>query len=264
MKYTSTITPKRSLAALGAGAVLTLALTGCLPSSNSGNDGDSSPAAQEQSAAPATSSASSSASGRGGEDSPTAKSTTKAAKDAPAAAPAGAGKLTEPGTELKFGEVAYTHSNTGEQGTDKYKEATHETKVTKIVKGGEADLAELKDASKFAGQVPYYVFTDVTLTSLSKPSAGIGDPRIQGHLKDGTEAQKLIVMGTMGECDSTNFETEGDGDAFTYVVGSTKTICSVFLAPAGDEVTTASYDDSNFNYENYKDNKYRDSPITWG
>lgn len=261
MKYTTSPTTKRSLAALGAGAALTLALTGCLP--GSGNDAGSSPAAQEQSAAPATSAAPTS-SERRGEDTATAKSTTKAAKDESAAAPAAAGKLTEPGTELKFGEVAYTHSNSGEQGTDKYKEATHETKVTKIVKGSEADLAELKDAAKFAGQIPYYVFTDVVLTSLSKPSAGIGDPRIQGHLKDGTEAQKLIVMGTMGECDSTNFKTEGDGDAFSYVVGSTKTICNVFLAPAGDEVTTASYDDSNFNYENYKDNKYRDSPITWG
>ncbi|MFC8302124.1 hypothetical protein ACFUCV_00390 [Specibacter sp. NPDC057265] len=260
MKSTTSPAPKRSLAALGAGAALTLALTGCLPSPGAGNDGDSSPAAQEQSAAAATPESTSASSDRGGEDSPTTAAATKAATNAPAAA----GKITEPGTELKFGEVAYTHSNSGEQGTEKYKEATHETKVTKIVKGSEADLAALKDASKFAGQIPYYVFTDVTLTSLSKPSAGIGDPRIQGHLKDGTEAQKLIVMGTMGECDSGNFKTEGDGDAFSYVVGSSKTICSVFLAPAGDEVTTASYDDSNFNYENYKDNKYRDNPITWG
>ena len=255
MLHTPPLTPKRSLAALGAGAALTLALTGCLPSADPASDEGSTPAAQEQSA---TATPSSSARDRGGNDSPT----TQAATDEAAAA--GAGKLTEPGTKLKFGEVAYTHSNSGDKGTEKYKEATHETKVTKIVQGSEADLAALKDAAKFAGQVPYYVYTDITLTSLNKPSAGIGDPRIQGHLKDGTEAQKLIVMGTMGECKSGTFKTEGDGDAFTYVVGSSKTECSVFLAPAGDAVTTASYDDSSFNYENYKDNKFRDSPITWG
>ncbi len=259
MFHMITTTPKRSLAALGAGAALTLALTGCLPSASPANDDGSTPAAQEQSAAATPPS---SAQGRGGDDSPTTQAATKAAADDAAATEAG--KLTEPGTKLKFGEVAYTHSNSGDKGTEKYKEATHETKVTKIVQGDEADLAALKDAAKFAGQVPYYVFTDITLTSLSKPSAGIGDPRIQGHLKDGSEAQKLIVMGTMGECKSGTFKTEGDGDAFTYVVGSSKTECSVFLAPAGDAVTTASYGDSSYNYENYKDNKFRDSPITWG
>lgn len=271
MNNQSRITYKRSFAALGAGAALALALTGCLPGGNTAEPVPASSAAQKESPAPQESKA---AEERGGDDeaSPTAKETAKegdkatdeaSEKASAAPAPADTAELTAPGTTLKFGEVAYTHSNSGEKDTDDYKEATYETKVTKIVAGSEADLAEFKDAAKFAGQTPYYVFTDVTLTSLSRPSAGIGDPRISGQLKDGSEAQKLIVFGSIGDCKDGNFETEGEDDDFSYVVGSSKTMCTVFLAPAGDEIASASYDDSNYSYENYDDNKYNDEPIVW-
>ncbi|MDO5754370.1 hypothetical protein [Arthrobacter sp.] len=257
MKDLAHVGGKRTLAALGTGIALSMALTGCL-GAGSKPAAEESAAVQQQTTSPLQTGESSE---RGGEDVKSAPATTQAPKEA---APAGATKLTEPGTSLKFGEVAYTHSNTGKAGSEKYKEAGYETKVTKIVAGSEADLAALKDAAKFAGQTPYYVFSEVTLTSLSKPGAGLGDPRITGHLKDGTEAQKLIVFGTMADCKTGSFDTEGKDDTFSYVVGSSKDMCSVFLAPAGDAVTTASYDDSNFSYENYKDNKYRQSPITWG
>lgn len=257
MKHTAVASPKRPIAALGVAAALALALTGCLPGAGPAKSSDSAPPAPQSSAAADGSTTSAE---RGGGD---ASASASAVPASDAAKPAAAGKLTEPGTKLKLGEVAYTHSNSGKSGDADYKEATYETKVTKIVQGSEADLAKFKDAAKFAGQVPYYVFTDLVLTSLNKPSAGISDPRVQGHLKDGTEAQKLIVFGSMDQCDSTDFDTEGDGDAFSYVVGSTKTTCSVFLAPAGDAVTSASYDDSSFSYASYKDNKFRDNPVTW-
>lgn len=257
MNNTAVASPKRPIAALGVAAALIVALTGCLPSAGADKSGESAPAAPQSSASADGSGASGE---RGGDASAPA---TTAVPASGAAKPAASGKLTEPGTKLKFGEVAYTHSNSGKSGTEDYKEAVYETKVTKIVQGSEADLAKFKDAAKFAGQVPYYVFTDLALTSLNKPSAGISDPRVQGHLKDGSEAQKLIVFGSMAECDSTDFDTEGEGDSFSYVVGSTKTTCSVFLAPGGDAVTSASYDDSSFSYDSYKDNKFRENPITW-
>jgi hypothetical protein len=244
---------------LGTTAALALALSGCLPASgDSSQDATNSPAAQEQSA---TARSADSDTGRGSTERSMPTATTQAAK--PVAA-GGDSTLTAPGTKLALGEAATTHSNTGEKGSDKYKEATFVTKVTKITAGSEADLAELKDAAKFAGQTPYYVFYESTLTSLSAPSAGISDPRIDAQLQGGTDAQKLIVFGTLADCGSGSFETEGKDDAFTYKLGSTKSSCSVFLAPAGDAVTTASYSDTGFSYENYSDNKYRENPIVWG
>lgn len=50
-------------------------------------------------------------------------------------------------------------------------------------------MDQFKDASAVTGLVPYYVFTDLVLTSLGKPTAGIGDPFFQGRLKDGAVAQ---------------------------------------------------------------------------
>lgn len=259
MKQSSRLSNKRTFAALGVASVLAIALTGCLsPGGETSKNADSSPAAQEQSAPSATTSA---ADERMGETTSRPAATSAAAKPAGAT---GGGKLTAPGTKLAFGETANTHSNTGKKDSDDYKEASYETKVTKIVAGSEADLAKLKDASKFAGQTPYYVFYESTLTSLSVPTAGMSDPYVKAQLKDGTDAQKLIVFGTMGDCKTGSFETEGKDDSFTYKVGSTKASCSVFLAPAGDSVTTASYEDSGFSYENYGDNEYRDNPIMWG
>lgn len=160
--------------------------------------------------------------------------------------------------------MAVTHVNTGSNpAAADYKEATFESTVTKIVPGTEADLSVFKDASKLAGQTPYYVFTEHKLTSLSAPSAGISEPSVTALLKDGTEAQKLILFGSFDKCDSTSLKTEGDGDAFTFIVGSAMTSCEVFLAPAGDSISSVAYTDSGFSYKNYNDNKFLDNPIIW-
>ncbi|MET4002566.1 MULTISPECIES: hypothetical protein [Arthrobacter] len=247
---------KRSITTLGLGAALMMGMTGCM----GGTKDVPTPIPMQKSAT-----AQSTESAADGSDSDRGSSEVEPSATKEASAPAAAnGKLTPAGTNLKIGDVAKTHSNSGEQGTDKYKEATFDTTVTKIVAGDPADLAKLEDSAKFAGQTPYYVFYESTLTSLSKPTAGMSDAYLDGHLKDGSKAQKLIVFGTLGNCKSGSFKTEGDGDAFSYVVGSTKTSCSVFLAPGGDAVTAASYSDSSFNYENYSDNPYRDKPVIWG
>lgn len=234
-------TYKRSLGALGASAALLLALSACAPGADTSQSAPETSVAQQE----------------------TASATKSAATQSAPAAPAAAGGLTAPGTKLKFGTAAKMNVNTGKPGSENYKEAIYETNVTKIVAGGADDLDQLQDAAKFAGQTAYYVHTDVTLTSVSMPTAGLGDPRISAQLKDGSEAQKLLVMGSMADCKTGNFKTTGQGAELSYLVGSTKSMCTVFLAPAGDAVVKAGYDGSNYVYANYSDNKYKKNPIIW-
>lgn len=263
---------KRSITALGVSAALMMALTGCL---GGGNDTPQEPVESSAQQSSGSSAKDAAIAERGGDDSKkddakkteSAEASAEPSKEAASEAakePVAAGELTPPGTALKFGEIAKTRSNSGKQGDEKYKEATFDTTVTKIVPGDPADLAKLEGAAKFAGQTPYYVFFESKLTSLSKPSAGMSDAYLDAHLKDGTKAQKLIVFGTLGDCKSGSFETEGKDDTFSYVVGSTKSSCSVFLAPSGDAVSSASYSSSSYSYEKYSDNEYNKNPITWG
>jgi len=249
MKTSFTFSRKKSLAAVGASAALLVALTAC---------GSGSPEAPKP--IPQTSSAQTSTpAGDRASDENTASQAPST--DKAVAAP---GNLTAPGTALKLGEVAFTQTNSGKPGSEKYREATYDMAVTKIVAGTGADLSEFKDAAKFAGQTPYYVFTEFKLTSLSAPTAGISPPPLTGHLKDGTPAQHLTVFGTMDQCTGTNFKTEGKDDAFTLVVGSSMTNCTVFLAPTGDAIVSTSMNGSGFTTVDYKDNKFRKNPITWG
>lgn len=258
---------KRSITALGVSAALMMALTGCL---GGGTDTPQEPVASSAQQSSGSSAKDAAIAERGGEDAKKTESAeasaepSKEASSEAAKEPVAAGELTPPGTALKFGEIAKTRSNSGKKGDAKYKEATFDTTVTKIVAGDPADLAKLEGAAKFAGQTPYYVFFESKLTSLSTPTAGMSDAYLDAHLKDGTKAQKLIVFGTLGDCKSGSFETEGKDDTFSYVVGSTKASCSVFLAPAGDAVTSASYSSSSYSYEKYSDNEYNKNPVTWG
>ncbi|MCT9626065.1 hypothetical protein HWD94_13165 [Pseudarthrobacter equi] len=238
-------TSSRPFTALGVAAVLGLGLSACAAEAPAASE--TQPSTEAATSAPASPSSSASAS---------------------AAAPAGASgtakDLTAPGTKLGLGEKAVTHTNTGKDPADaKYTVATYTTSVTKITAGAEADLAALKDAAKFAGQTPYYVFTEHTLDSLSKPSAGISEPRLNAQLKDGTDAQKLIIIGSLDQCPTKRFETTGSSDNLSYKVGSTMTSCQVFLAPAGDEIVSADYADSGFSYASSSDNPYRKNPIVW-
>ncbi|NYE95923.1 cytoskeletal protein RodZ [Psychromicrobium silvestre] len=241
----------------GVAALSLVALVGC-----SGGSGSSeSPASTTSSASDPSSSSTNETSTSERTEESEAPSTSSSA----AAAPAGsAGALTPPGTKLKLGQPANTHANTGNDPKDaKYKTATFITKVTKIVPGSSADLSAFKDAAKYAGQTPYYVYTETTLTSLSKPTAGMSAPSVDAQLKDGSDAQKLIVFGSFDKCESTQFDTTGKGDALSLKVGSTAISCSVFLAPKGDQISSVSYTDPRFSYVKYSDNQYQDNPIVW-
>lgn len=242
-------------ATLGITGILAFALAGCgagapAPAASSSPEG-SAPSASSSTAAPAT--ASSSAGG----STPSA-----AASSAPAAG--AAGPLTAPGTKLQAGESAVTHSNTGKNKADpKYVEAVFTSTLTGVVAGTPDDFAKFKDAAKFAGQTPYFVSVSHRMDSLSKPSLGISEPKVTAQLKDGSEAQSLIVFGAFDQCESTRFATTGSGDALALVVGSTMVSCQVFLAPAGDEVKTVEYTDSRYIYANYSDNPYLKNPVSW-
>jgi hypothetical protein len=234
-------------AALGITGILALGLMGC-------GGGGSAPAAGTSSAPEPAGSTSASAS--------PSTSSTAAASSAPAAA--AAGTLTAPGTKLKAGDPAVTHSNTGKDKADpKYVEALFTSTLTGIAAGTEADFAKFKDAAKYAGQTPYYVSVSHRIDSISKPALSISEPKVTAQLKDGSDAQSLIVFGAFDQCKSTRLATTGTGDALTLVVGSTMVSCQVFLAPAGDEVKSVQYEDSRFTYAKYGDNPYLKNPITW-
>ncbi|MEC5182001.1 hypothetical protein [Arthrobacter sp. CG_A4] len=234
-------------AALGITGILAVGLMGC-------GGGGTSPAASST-PEPASPSASASSSSRA---SPAPSAT---ASSAPAAAD---GKLTAPGTKLKAGETAVTHSNTGKDAADpKYVEAVFTSALTSVVAGTEADLAKFKDAAKYAGQTPYYVSVTHRMDSISKAAVSISEPKVTAQLKDGSDAQSLIVFGAFDQCKSTRFATTGTGDSLSLVAGSSMVSCQVFLAPTGDEVKSVEYEDSRFNYAKYGDNPYLKNPISW-
>lgn len=237
-------------ATLGITGILAAGLMGC-------GGGASAPASAD---APATTGSSTSSA----TPSATPSASAPASAGTSAAPAAAGGALTPPGTKLKIGESAVTHSNTGKDTADpKYTEAVYTSTLTKVEAGTPEDFAKFKDAAKFAGQTPYFVSVSHRMDSLSKPSLGISEPKVTAQLKDGTDAQSLIVFGAFDQCDSTRFETTGSGDALTLVVGSTMVSCQVFLAPAGDEVTTVAYTDSRFTYAKYGDNPYLKNAVTW-
>lgn len=255
----------RPLIAVGAAsAVLGLAACGSSVSVSSPSGGTSS-TTSSSSAAPTTSQSSS--------DSPTTSesSPSSTSSEAPSTSAAGGategtpGTVSPPGTKLKVGQTAVIHTNRGDDPKDpKYYETTIEMSVAKIEKGSESDLSKLENAAKFKGQTPYYVTVNAKLLSTKGASnLGVSVPTVDGTLKDGTEAQKLIVFGQLGPCDSKSFKATGSGDNLTIPVGATAVGCTIVLAPTGDAVTGATYDDSRWNYEDYSDNKYRDDPIVW-
>ncbi|KYH44843.1 hypothetical protein [Branchiibius sp. NY16-3462-2] len=254
------ITIHRPLIAVSAAsAVLGLAACGSSVSVSSPSGGTTTSTTSSSSAAPSTS------------DSPTSSETASSSAQAPSTSAAGGategtpGTVTPPGTKLKVGQAAVIHTNRGDDPKDpKYYETTVELSVAKIEKGSESDLSKLENAAKFKGQTPYYITVNAKLLSTKGASnLGVSVPSVDGTLKDGTEAQSLIVFGSLGPCDSKSFKATGSGDNLTIPVGATAVGCTIVLAPTGDEVTGATYDDSRWNYEDYSDNKYRDDPIVW-
>ncbi|AJT42248.1 hypothetical protein [Psychromicrobium lacuslunae] len=251
----------RFSALTGVAAIAVFALVGC------GGGGSTAPTSTSSEKTSASEQTSSSEESSSSEQSSSDRSPESTASESASNAPADTGKagaLTPPGTKLKVGQSANTHANTGKDPKDaKYKEATYTTTVTKIVAGGPADLSKFKDAAKYAGQTPYYVFADHKLTSLNKPGVGLSAPSLDAQLKDGTDAQKLLVIGSFDQCKTKSFETTGSGDTLSYQVGSVSTTCNIFLAPKGDAISSVSYDDPRFSYASYSDNQYRDNPIIW-
>lgn len=250
---------KVTVSIAGVGLALALALSGCAGKVVV-NEKPADPATSE--AAPATSEAAPATS-----DAPESSSAPESSAAETSAATGGDGDPsslgTAPGTKLKLGEKATTMTNTGKKGSDKYKEASYEIAITKIIQGSPDDLKVFDNAEKYAGQTPYYVVSDVKLTKLSAPTAGISDPRVNAIMDNNKSASRLIVMGSFDKCKTGRFETEGSGDSFTYKVGSTKEVCSVFLVPEGKKLETIELTNSGFNYTKYSDNPYNQDPITW-
>lgn len=250
----------RPLAALGAVAVVA-GLTACgggvsVSGATGTGSGSSSASSTTSSASPSSSATSSSSS----------SSSSSAATPTRSGDTAGTpGTLTPPGTKLKVGQSAVIHTNRSSDTADpKYYETTMQMTVTKIEKGSEADLSKLQNAAKYKGQTPYYITTTAKLLSTKGANnLGASVPSVEGTLKDGTEATKLIVFGQLGSCDTKSFDTEGSGDSLRIPVGAEGTGCTILLAPTGDEVTAATYENNRFSEANYSDNKYRDNPIVW-
>lgn len=250
---------KVTVSIAGLGLALALALSGCagkvVVNEKPADPATSEAALATSEAAPATS------------DAPESSSAPESSAAETSAATGGDGDPsslgTAPGTKLKLGQKATTMTNSGKKGSDKYKEASYDMTVTKIVAGSNQDLSSFDNADKYKGLTPYYVFTDLTLTKLSAPSAGISDPRVNGLLDNGKNANRLIVIGSFEKCKSGRFESEGSGDSFTYKVGSTKETCTVFLAPEGKQVTTIELTNSSYSFTKYSDNPYTQDPITW-
>lgn len=243
-----TIAPQphyRPVVILSTSVAALLLISGC-----SLGSGDAKPATTEQSRAESTVAAM-----------PTSAAATEEATPTPDAGTAA--ETTKPGTALKTNQAAQLLVTSGKKGEPKYKEASVNYTITDITAGKPSDLAKFKDAAKFAGQTPYYVHATAKLDAISGPTAGMSDPRVQGHLKDGTAAQKIILFGKFDACDSSNYELTGKGDDLSYKVGSTKTICTLFLAPAGDAITSVSYDGNGLSSVKYSDNPFRGQPITW-
>lgn len=140
-------------------------------------------------------------------------------------APAG---LTDPGTELAIGETATLPQ--GEGG------ATVTVAVTKVTKGSSADLAKLKDASKYAEYTPVYVQYEMTGTDSSNELGGDLLDDVDPILADGSKASTLAIIGTspFKKCDRNSIpEDFGPGD--------TETTCQVAMVRSGQEVTGAQF-----------------------
>lgn len=144
-------------------------------------------------------------------------------------APAGAGGTAKSGQTFKIGEAAEVPFSYGSN-----KGGQIALTVTAIEQGNPADLDVLKLGDKVKGMIPYYIRYSVKntgTTDLSYSSVG----HIKGLLGDGSEAQKLSIIGKFEKCPN---ETLPKG----FTNGQTQTSCVVALAPSAQtKVTAAEY-----------------------
>ncbi|APU42496.1 MULTISPECIES: hypothetical protein [unclassified Streptomyces] len=213
-----------TLGAVGLAVAGTLALTGCkngneelipAPPSGSASAGAVSPSAT------APSEAGSPSAGTDGSE-----------------APAGANGTAKSGQTFKIGEAAempfsYGHSKGGQIALT----------VTAIEQGDPADLEPLKLGDKVKGMIPYYIRYSVKNTGTTDLSYS-SVTQIKGLLGDGTDAQRVSVIGKFEKC-----ANESLPKGFTN--GRTQTSCALALAPSAQtKVTAAEYWGKPYSYPN--------------
>ncbi|MFJ3726598.1 hypothetical protein ACIPYQ_29100 [Streptomyces sp. NPDC090045] len=200
----------------------TLALTGCK------NGNEELPPAQP----------SGSASAGAPSASPAAPSGSASPTTGGSEAPAGANGTAKSGQTFKIGEAAEIPFSYGSN-----KGGQIALTVTAIEQGDPADLDVLKLGDKVKGMIPYYIRYSVKntgTTDLSHSSV----TQVKGLLGDGTEAQRLSVIGKFEKCPT---ESLPKG----FVNGQTQTTCVVALAPSAQtKVSAAEYWGNPYNYPN--------------
>ncbi|MET8294138.1 MULTISPECIES: hypothetical protein [unclassified Streptomyces] len=212
---------KTTLAAAGLAVAGTLVLTGC----KDGNE-ELTPAAPSASSAP-----SAQASQPGGYATPPAGATgspTAGGYDGASGGAAGGGAVAKSGQAFKIGEAATVPFSYGSN-----KGGQIALAVTGIEQGNPADLAPLNLGDKAKGLVPYYIRYTVKntgTTDLSFTSVG----HIKGLLADGTEADKVSIIGKFEKC-------KDDSLPKGFVNGQSQTNCVLALAPAASKVSGAEY-----------------------
>ncbi|MDX3539162.1 hypothetical protein PV721_33540 [Streptomyces sp. MB09-01] len=205
----------------------TLALTGC----KNGNEelAPAQPSGSASAGAPTPSPDGPSASA-----SPSATGPTTGGSEAPA----GANGTAKSGQTFKIGEAAEIPFSYGSN-----KGGQIALTVTAIEQGNPADLDVLKLGDKVKGMIPYYIRYSVKntgTTDLSHSSV----TQVKGLLGDGTEAQRLSIIGKFEKCPN---ESLPKG----FVNGQTQTSCAVALAPSAQtKVTAAEYWGNPYSYPN--------------
>lgn len=216
-----------TLGAVGLAVAGTLALTGC----KNGNE-ELTPAQPSGATSSGAPSPSATAPSDGG--SPSATGPTTGGSEAPA----GANGTAKSGQTFKIGEAAEIPFSYGNN-----KGGQIALTVTAIEQGNPADLDVLKLGDKVKGMIPYYIRYSVKNTGTTDLSYS-SVTQIKGLLGDGTEAQRVSIIGKFEKCPN-----ESLPKGFTN--GRTQTSCAVALAPSAQtKVAAAEYWGNPYSYPN--------------
>ena len=143
------------------------------------------------------------------------------------------GTYTPTNTKLAFGAKAIVPFEGIDANNNKTMGAEGIT-VTGITKGTNADLAPLMLGDQVAGATPYYInvsISDESGTDFSFTALNLTD----GEFADGTEAQRVSVIGDFAPCPNNTAPK-----SFT-TTGATYTTCVLVLSQSTQDVTTAAY-----------------------
>lgn len=172
---------------------------------------------------------------------PQASPVSSVAPSAPAANPGATnGKAAKPGQSFKIGQMAVLNYKFGTN-----QKGTLGATVTKITRGETADLKPLKLGAKATGMIPYYIHVSVkNLGSTDLSNDGVA---VKGLLRDGSEAQDVILFGDFAKCPN-------DMTPSGFTTGHSFTTCELALAQPGTAVTGAAWTSEPYSLE---------SPVTW-